>query len=347
MGLTIGIDVGGTKIAAGVVGTDGTIGARAHRDTPANSVDETARAICDAAAELIADHDVEAVGIGAAGFVSSDRSTVLFAPNLAWRDEPLGRRVADVLQVPVVVENDANAAAWGEFAFGAAKDVEHMICVTVGTGIGGGVVIDGELLRGAHGVAAELGHMRVVPGGHRCGCGARGCLEQYASGRALVREGRAQAESGSLAAAQMLSVCGITDPAELTGPMITMAAAAGDPCAVELLDDLGRWLGEGLASFATLFDPSTIVIGGGVSAAKELLLNSAKVAFEKNLPARANRPHPTFGLAELGNDAGIIGAADLARRPAPAQEKAAPQAAQAPEVTAPSDAPGAAAEQPQ
>ncbi|MDX6247786.1 MAG: glucokinase [Kribbellaceae bacterium] len=321
MGLTIGIDVGGTKIAAGVVGTDGKIGARAFRDTPATSVDATAAAICDAAAELIADHEVEAVGIGAAGFVSSDRSTVLFAPNLAWRDEPLGARVSEVLKVPVVVENDANAAAWGEFAFGAAKDVEHMVCVTVGTGIGGGVVVAGELLRGANGVAAELGHMRVVPGGHRCGCGARGCIEQYASGSALVREGRAQAESGSLSAAQMLSVCGITDPAELTGPMITKAAADGDPCAVELLDDLGRWLGEALASFATLFDPTTIVIGGGVSAAKELLLKSAQVAFEKNLPAKSNRPHPRFGLAELGNDAGIIGAADLARRPAPAAEK--------------------------
>jgi glucokinase len=320
MGLTIGIDVGGTKIAAGVVGTDGRIGARTHRDTPAGSVDETAKAICDAAAELVADHEVEAVGIGAAGFVSSDRSTVLFAPNLAWRDEPLGARVADVLKLPVVVENDANAAAWGEFAFGAAKDAEHMVCLTVGTGIGGGVVIDGELLRGAHGVAAELGHMRVVPGGHRCGCGARGCWEQYASGRALVREGRAQAESGSLSAAQMLSVCGITDPAELTGPMITMAATAGDPCATELLDDLGRWLGEGLASIATLFDPSVIVIGGGVSAAKDLLLTSAERAFERNLPARLNRPHPSFGLAELGNDAGLIGAADLARRPAPPQK---------------------------
>jgi glucokinase len=321
MGLTIGVDVGGTKIAAGVVGTDGLIGARTHRDTPANSVDATAAAICDAAAELIADHEVEAVGIGAAGFVSSDRSTVLFAPNLAWRDEPLGERVSAVLKIPVVVENDANAAAWGEFAFGAARDVEHMVCITVGTGIGGGVVIGGELLRGANGVAAELGHMRVVPGGHRCGCGARGCIEQYASGSALVREGRAQAESGSLAAAQMLSVCGITDPALLTGPMITQAAAAGDPCALELFDDLGRWLGEGLASIATLFDPATIVIGGGVSAAGDLLLKSATVAFEKNLPAKANRPHPTFGLAQLGNDAGIIGAADLARRLVPEPEK--------------------------
>jgi glucokinase len=300
-----------------VVGTDGKIGARTHRDTPANSVDDTAAAICDAAAELIAGHEVEAVGIGAAGFVSSDRSTVLFAPNLAWRDEPLGARVSETLKIPVVVENDANAAAWGEFAFGAAKDVEHMVCITVGTGIGGGVVIDSQLLRGANGVAAELGHMRDVPGGHRCGCGSRGCLEQYASGTALVREGRARAESGSLAAAQMLSVCGITDPALLTGPMITEAAVQGDPCAVELLDDLGRWLGEGMASLATIFDPSLVVIGGGVSAAKDLIMKSAVQAFEKVLPAKANRPHAPFTLAELGNDAGLIGAADLARRPIP------------------------------
>lgn len=316
MGLTIGIDVGGTKIAAGVVDETGAIIARTQRDTPADSTDATAAAICDAAAELIAANDVAAVGIGAAGFVSSDRSTVLFAPNLAWRDEPLGVRVADQLRVPVVVENDANAAAWGEFAFGAARDVEHMVCITVGTGIGGGVVIDGELLRGAHGVAAELGHMRVVPGGHRCGCGSRGCLEQYASGKALVREGRAQAESGSLAAVQMLSVCGITDPAELTGPMITDAAVQGDPCAVELLDDLGRWLGEGIASLATIFDPTLVVVGGGVSAAKDLIMKSAVQAFEKVLPAKANRPHAPFTLAELGNDAGLIGAADLARQPA-------------------------------
>jgi glucokinase len=316
MGLTIGIDVGGTKIAAGVVDETGAIIARTQRDTPADSTDATAAAICDAAAELIAAHAVEAVGIGAAGFVSSDRSTVLFAPNLAWRDEPLGARVAAELNIPVVVENDANAAAWGEFAFGAAKDVEHMVCITVGTGIGGGVVVDGELLRGANGVAAELGHMRVVPGGHRCGCGSRGCLEQYASGKALVREGRAQAESGSLAAVQMLSVCGITDPAELTGPMITDAAMQGDPCAVELLEDLGRWLGEGVASLATIFDPSLVVVGGGVSAANDLIMKSAVQAFERVLPAKANRPHAPFTLAELGNDAGLIGAADLARQPA-------------------------------
>ncbi len=313
MGLSIGIDVGGTKIAAGVVDDTGTIGARAHRDTPADSADRIVEEICAAASELIASHDVEAVGIGAAGYVSADRGTVLFAPNLAWRDEPLGKRVADGLGLPVVVENDANAAAWAEFVHGAARDVDDMVCVTVGTGIGGGIVIAGELLRGAHGVAAEIGHLRVEPGGHRCGCGARGCWEQYASGSALVREGRAMAESGALAAMQMLSMCGVSDPAKLTGPMITGAAAAGDAFARELLDDLGRWLGEGLASVATLFDPSLIVVGGGVSAAGDLILEPARKAFDRTLPARANRPHPDFAIARLGNDAGIIGAADLAR----------------------------------
>jgi glucokinase len=314
MGLTIGIDVGGTKIAAGVVDTDGAIIARAHRVTPALSVDAIAESISAAAAELIDKHDIEGVGIGAAGFVSSDRTTVLFAPNLAWRDEPLGTRVADKIGKPVVVENDANAAAWAEFQYGAAKHVEHMVCITVGTGIGGGVVVDGQLLRGAFGVAAELGHMRVVPDGHRCGCGARGCLEQYASGRALVREARALAESGALGAMQMLSVCGITDPADLTGPMITVAAQQGDPCARELLDDLGRWLGEGTASIVTLFDPGLVVYGGGVSAAGDLVLTAAQRAFDRHLPARTNRPHPGLALAQLGNEAGIIGAADLARQ---------------------------------
>jgi glucokinase len=191
-----------------------------------------------------------------------------------------------------------------------------MVCITLGTGIGGGVAIGGQLLRGAHGVAAELGHVRVVPGGHPCGCGAHGCLEQYASGRALVREGRTQAEAGSPAAAQLLEVCGITDPAELTGPMITKAAAGGDPLAIALLEELGRWLGEGMASIATLFDPTVIVVGGGVSAAGELLLKSAEQAFEQTLPARENRPHARFVPAELGNEAGIIGAAGLARLPA-------------------------------
>ena len=140
--------------------------------------------------------EIAAVGIGSAGFVDAARSTVLFAPNLAWRNVAVRAQVFAATDLPVVVENDANAAAWGEFRFGVAEDVDDMVCVTVGTGIGGGLVLDGAVYRGAHGVGAELGHMRVVPNGHLCGCGNRGCLEQYASGQALVREARGDRVGG-------------------------------------------------------------------------------------------------------------------------------------------------------
>jgi glucokinase len=220
--------------------------------------------------------------------------------------------VVAATELPVVVENDANAAAWGEFRFGAAEDVDDMVCVTVGTGIGGGLVLDGAVYRGAHGVGAELGHMRVVPNGHLCGCGNRGCLEQYASGSALVREARALASAGTVFAARLLELAG-GDPEKITGPMVTGAARDGDGASRELLTDLGRWLGEGLASFAAVLDPAVFVIGGGVSAAGELLLAPAADAFRRNLTGRGYRPEAEIRVATLGNDAGIVGAADLAR----------------------------------
>jgi glucokinase len=225
---------------------------------------------------------------------------------------PVRDRVAAATGLPVVVENDANAAAWGEFRYGAAEDVDDMICVTVGTGIGGGLVLDGSIYRGAHGVGAELGHMRVVPDGHLCGCGNRGCLEQYASGSALVREARALASSRSVFAARLLELSD-GDPEAITGPMVTGAARDGDEPSRELLADLGRWLGEGLASFAALLDPAVFVIGGGVSEAGDLLLTPTAAAFRRNLTGRGHRPEPEIRVATLGNDAGIVGAADLAR----------------------------------
>ncbi|MGH9251418.1 MAG: ROK family protein, partial [Acidimicrobiales bacterium] len=186
------------------------------------------------------------------------------------------------------------------------------VCVTVGTGIGGGLVLDGAVYRGAHGVGAELGHMRMVPDGHVCGCGNRGCLEQYASGSALVREAQALASSRSVFAARLLELAG-GDPEKVTGPMVTDAARDGDEPSRELLADLGRWLGEGLASFAAVLDPAVFVIGGGVSAAGDLLLGPAVSAFRRNLTGRGHRPEPEIRVATLGNDAGIVGAADLAR----------------------------------
>lgn len=313
MSLSIGADIGGTKIAAGVVDEQGHILEKVRRDTPAEDVPATESAVADAIAELRTRHEVAAVGIGAAGFVDADRSTVLFAPNLAWRDEPLRARLVQLVGLDVVVENDANAAAWGEFCFGAGHDADDLLLVTVGTGVGGGVVLDGALYRGGFGVAAEIGHLRVVPGGRLCGCGNRGCWEQYASGSALVREAREVAGSGSPLAGDLLARAG-GEAASIDGLMVTTAAREGDGFAVELFDAVGRWLGEGIASLAAVLDPTVVAIGGGVSEAGELLLGPARAAFRAQLTGRRHRPELEIRTATLGNEAGLIGAADLARR---------------------------------
>ena len=195
--LTCGVDVGGTKILGGVVDEDGTVVEELRVVSPATDVAAIEDAITGLVTELAGRHQVEAVGVGAAGYIDKSRSVVMFAPNLAWRDLDLRAELEDRVGLPVVVENDANAAAWGEFRFGAGEDVDDLLLVTVGTGVGGGVVLDGRLHRGAFGVGGEIGHMRVVPGGVLCGCGNRGCLESYGSGTALVREARAAAAGGS------------------------------------------------------------------------------------------------------------------------------------------------------
>ena len=312
MGLTIGVDIGGTKIAAGVVDEDGTIVARARRETPATDPELIEDQVAEVVAELRADHDIDAIGVAAAGVVDSKRGVVLFAPNLAWRDEPLVDDLRRRVELPVRLENDANAASWGEFRFGAARDVDDMVMVTVGTGLGGGIVADGRLLRGALGIGGELGHLRVVPDGLRCGCGNRGCWEQYASGNALVREARELCVAGSPVAHGLLDRVG-GDVSRITGPTVTQAATDGDAAAIELFEEIGRWLGIGLANLAAAFDPALFVIGGGVCEADELLLNPAREAFRRQLTGRGFRPEARIVRAELGNEAGLVGAADLAR----------------------------------
>jgi glucokinase len=308
---TIGLDIGGTKISGGVIDGKGAILAQGRRDTPALDPTAIIQEAASLVRELSSQHQIDAVGVACAAFIDRSGSTVYFSPNLAWRDEPLKARLESALELPVTIENDANAAAWGEFRFGAAADAGNMVMVTVGTGIGGGIVVDGMLMHGAFGVAAELGHMRVVPGGIRCGCGNRGCWEMYASGTALVREAQELVVSGSPLAARLGELCA-GDPAALTGPDVTRAAAEGDPAAIELLGDLGVWIGEGLASVAAILDPELIVLGGGVSEAGALLIDPALAAFRRNLTGRGHRPEARFALASLGNDAGMIVAADLA-----------------------------------
>ncbi|WP_380168593.1 ROK family glucokinase [Jannaschia sp. R86511] len=311
MTATIGVDIGGTKIALGVVTPAGEVVARTRRETQPSRPDEIVGAVADGIAELRAGHDVSGVGVAAAGYIDAARSTVMFAPNLAWRDNPLKAQVEEHVDLPVVIENDANAAAWGEFQFGAGRDFDDMLMLTVGTGLGGGLVINRRLVRGAHGVAAEFGHARAVPDGHRCGCGNRGCWEQYVSGTALTREARELAESGSPLAGGMLERAD-GKVKRITGPLVTAAARDGDPTAVELLADLGRQLGIAVATFVALLDPGVVVVGGGVSDAGDLLVAPARESYEHELTGRGFRPAASIVLAELGNDAGLVGAADLA-----------------------------------
>lgn len=313
MVLAIGVDVGGTKVAAGLVDEDGAIVASTRRPTPSTSPDDVERTIASVVAELRADrNDVVAVGIGAAGFIDSSRSTVLFAPNLAWRDEPLRADVAKLIDLPVVVENDANAAAWGEQRFGAGRGEDHVVCVTVGTGIGGGIVLDGRLYRGRYGIGAEFGHMQVVPDGRRCGCGQRGCWEQYCSGRALLHEAREIADVQKDYGRRLLELGG-GRPEGIEAPEVTTAAREGDPAALACFAEIGRRLGQGLADLASALDPGVFVIGGGVADAGELLLAPAREVFAERLTGGPYRPHAQIRLACLGNDAGLVGAADLAR----------------------------------
>jgi glucokinase len=318
--LAIGIDIGGTKVAGGVVDIDGNVTHRSRRDTPHRSKSPSVveGTIVEVVAELIQlcePDSVAAVGIGAAGFVAADRATVVFAPHLSWRHEPLQQALQKRVPVPIFVDNDANAAVWAEWKFGAAQGETHVMMITLGTGIGGGILTNAQVQRGRFGIAGEFGHMQVVPGGHRCECGNRGCWEQYASGNALVREARSLFSANSPIASDLLGrVDGVVG--NLTGPLITQAAREGDPTARELLAEIGHWLGLGIANLAAAFDPGMFVIGGGVSAAGDLLLTSARETFKRQLTGRGYRPEARIVAAHLGNDAGLIGAADLARYPA-------------------------------
>ncbi|MFK5633876.1 ROK family glucokinase [Ornithinimicrobium sp. LYQ103] len=318
--LAVGVDVGGTRIKAGLVDEHGGVVRSTRRDTPDRTTDPgvVEDAVVAAVDELLhapelAGGAVVGVGIGAAGFVAADRGTVVFAPHLSWRDEPLQATVATRLGMPVVVDNDANAAAWAEHRFGAGRGESHLLVVTLGTGIGGSTIIDGRVQRGRHGLAGEFGHMMVVPEGRRCECGNRGCWEQYASGSVMRREALEMLRSGSPHAAGLLEWCD-GDPERLDGEDVTRAARAGEGAAVELLAEVGRWLGVGLANLVAALDPGTIVVGGGASEAGDLLLAPARQSLARHLTGRGHRPLPPVRAAALGVSAGLVGAADLARR---------------------------------
>lgn len=310
--LSIGIDIGGTKIAAGVVDEDGAVIDRVDRATPGDDRAAVLDVIAEVTAELTTRHPiVRAVGIGAAGFVDASQSTVVFAPHLNWRHEPLRDAVSRRVGLPVLVDNDANCAGWAEHRFGAAQNQTDVVIITLGTGIGGAIVLDGQPYRGQYGIAGEFGHMQIVPDGRACPCGQSGCWEQYASGRVLTARARDEARSETALGRQFLEEAGSVD--QIVGRQVTAAARAGDEQAQAWIAEVGTWLGTGIANLAAALDPGLFVIGGGASDAGDLLLEPARASFGQRLTGRGYRAEALIVRAHLGPDAGLIGAADMAR----------------------------------
>lgn len=294
--VVVGVDVGGTKVLAGVVDEAGHVLRPVSRATPGRTCSVSAlEDVLTAAVGAASDGaPVAAVGLAAAGFVDSAGERVAFAPHLPWRDDRVRERLHRRWGVPVVLENDATCACLAEHRFGAARGADSALLVTVGTGIGGGLVIGGRTVRGAGGMAGEYGHMTVVLDGLPCECGRRGCWEQYVSGRALLR-----AAYGG-------------DPAQTEGVHVTEAARQGGAAALQAFAEVGTWLGRGLANLVAAIDPERIVVGGGVSAAGDLLLDPARLALAEHVVGAGHRRVPPVVRAELGAAAGLVGAAALA-----------------------------------
>jgi glucokinase len=309
--LTVGVDVGGTSVRAGVVDADGAVLDTARAPTPRGEAALEA-AVARVIGELAARHPVAAAGLALAGFVTPDLRGVRFAPHLSWRDAPVADRIADRIGMPVVVEHDANAAALAERHFGAAGGASTAVFVALGTGIGAALLIDGRVYRGAYGVAPELGHVRVVPGGRPCPCGKSGCWERYCSGTALATtavELLARDPGRSPGLHRLVS----DDPGRVTGRRVAAAAREGDPVACAAVADLAMWLGEGLALVADIFDPELIVIGGGVSVSAPLFLDDAREHYAARVTGSGRRPLARIRTAQLGEGAAVVGAARLAR----------------------------------
>lgn len=313
--LTVGIDVGGTSIRASVVDVDGQVLEMIQAPTP-----QSARALEDGldrvVRELVTRHEVSAVGLAVAGFITSDRSSVRFAPHLPWVDAPVGSDLSKRLGLPVVLEHDANAAAFAEHRFGAAAGGRNVVMVAIGTGIGGALLINGELYRGSHGVAPELGHIQVVPGGRQCACGKRGCWERYCSGTALV-DTAIELLAADPAASTVLAREVAVDPGSLTGRRIANAAQDGDPLALATIADFTRWLAVGLAMVGDVYDPDLVVIAGGVASSAPLFLDDAREQYATLLTGAKHRPLARIRSAQLGEAAGMVGAAALARSVVP------------------------------
>ncbi len=308
---TIGIDIGGTSVRAGVISADGTMLDAARAETP-RSARALERCLDRLVGELAERNDVAAVGLAVAGFLDPDRTTVSFAPHLPWRNARVPEDMARRVGLPVVMEHDANSAAWAEYVYGGAKRADVTCVIAIGTGIGAALIADGKLFRGAFGVAPELGHLQVVPDGRPCECGKSGCWERYCSGTALVETAiDLMAPSGTHGLLMAREVA--ADPGSLTGRRVAAAAEAGDPVAQEAVADFAKWLGVGLAMVCDIFDPDLIVLSGGVGASSRLYLDDAREQYARLLTGAKYRRKARIRATELGERAGMLGAAAIAR----------------------------------
>lgn len=312
---SIGVDIGGTKIAAGLIDSRGQLLSRLQTPTPTDP-DAVVDSVVGLVETLREVHAVNTVGVAAPGFVSKDRAVVHHAPNIAWQDEPLRDRLENRLSLTVVLDNDANAAGWAEYRFGAAQDSSVMVMLTLGTGVGGAIVLDGSLFRGANGMAAELGHINSTLGGRRCGCGQRGCLEQYASDRALQRSISQLPVEEARALHRERDSGGAVPPTEFED-----LVDREDPAAVAVIASVTNALGRACADFQAVLDPDCFVIGGGLASLGSHLLRPVERSYLDALPGGLERPRARFVQARMGNDAGIVGAADLAREATAARQR--------------------------
>ncbi|QNP92823.1 MULTISPECIES: ROK family protein [Corynebacterium] len=313
--LTIGVDIGGTNFRAAVVDAEGTILDTEQLPTP-SSVSALEEALELAIAELRGRHpSVVSVGLAVAGFIDETRTRVRFAPHLPWRHQEIVQRLSTRLGLPVVLEHDANSAAIGEHAFGAAQGVDNWVLFALGTGIGGAVMINGRIYRGAFGTAPEFGHLTVMPKGRACPCGKRGCLERYCSGSALALAAQDLMATRRYSASRLVDAYA-NKAEELTGRVIVDAARHGDALAQEAVDEVATWLGQGLGLVQDIFDPELIVIGGGLSTEADLFMDTAKSELGSSIVGSGYRPVSRVAAAQLGGDAGMIGVALLARQEA-------------------------------
>jgi glucokinase len=310
--LTIGVDIGGTKVSAGVVDSDGNIISSDRRSTPVSGGVELIATITDLIKSFQSQYEIVGIGISVAALISADLGTIVGAPNIANLSKiNFVEELKKSFSLPVVAENDANSAMWAEYKFGNAKNLNPVMFFIIGTGMGGGLVIDGKLFKGANGIGAEFGHMIVQPNGIKCGCGANGCIEQYASGSALMRYAKEEMKADPIKAKELLKYSDASG--DISGATLTTAAKQGNEIALSAFNKQADWLGSACASYTLLLDPQAIVIGGGVVEAGELFLNPVRLAMEKYMPFAGTHSLPKIVAAKYGNDAGLIGAADLVR----------------------------------